>query len=70
MELIVLLCALANANDCREQHRDIPAEIHAELPHECTRYMVGVMPEVMAMMPKRKVSRWSCRPVEKHEEAI
>jgi hypothetical protein len=70
MELIVLLCALSNANDCREQHHAIPPEIHAELPHECTRYLNEALPRVMEALPKRRISRWACKPVEKHEEAI
>jgi hypothetical protein len=63
MELIVLMCSLLNANDCREHRETIPPEIHAEMPHECTRFMGDVMPRVMEMLPKRRVSRWSCKPV-------
>lgn len=69
MELIVLMCSLLNANDCREHRETIPPEVpYPQIQHNCMAYYNSVMPRMMEMLPKRRVSRVSCKPLPKVEE--
>lgn len=69
MELIVVMCAILNANDCREHRETIPPDVpNVTIMHNCMAYSNTVMPRVMEMLPKRRVSRVSCKPLPKVEE--